>query len=446
MNSPPPATPAPTSVQNAAQLTLLAGKSLVLNTTERIKRISITDPEVADAEPVTPTQVLVHGKAPGEVTLLIWDEQEHPRSFDVRVEADVSDAAGEIKQLFPNEPIEVKASRSALLLSGHVSSEGVAKQAAMVAETYSKNVVNMLTFGVPAGQEVLLQVKFAEVDRSAVTQLGVNLFTPGSGNTIGTSSTGQFGGFTISQGNVTSTTASGVTSTTPTNQTNINLTNPLNLFLFRTDINAGLVIQALQQKNLLQILAEPNLIAANGKESSFVAGGEFPFPIVQPGQGFTAVTIQFKEFGVRLKFTPQILPNGNIHLRVAPEVSQLDFTNALTISGFTVPALSTRRADSEFELQDGQSFVIAGLMDNRVTNIASKVPGLGDIPILGNFFKSKNAQKSKTELMVLCTATVVSPGAIAPPLPKFPAPFLDKDKFDQGKPAVVPKPPAGGGK
>ena len=177
----------------------------------------------------------------------------------------------------------------------------------------------------------------------------------------------------------------------------------------------------MQQKNLLQILAEPNLIAVNGKEASFLAGGEFPYPIVQPGQGFNAVTIQFREFGVKLKFTPVIMPNGNIHLQVVPEVSQLDFSNALTISGFTIPALSTRRAQTEFELQDGQSFVIAGLMDNRVTSVASKIPGLGDIPILGNLFRSKSLQKNNSELMVLCTVHRVSPSAQTPAGPKNPS-------------------------
>jgi pilus assembly protein CpaC len=200
----------------------------------------------------------------------------------------------------------------------------------------------------------------------------------------------------------------------------------------------GAVIQALQQKNLLQILAEPNLIAVNGKEASFLAGGQFPFPVVQPGQGFTAVTITFKDFGVSLKFTPVIMPNGNIHLKVAPEVSTLDFTNALTISGFTIPALSTRKAETEFELQDGQSFVIAGLMDNRVTDLQSKLPGLGDLPIIGTFFRSKNTQKSTTELMVLCTVRKVSPNAQPPVLPKQPKPFLDNNKFDSSKlPALV---------
>jgi len=356
------------------------------------------------------------------------------------VDVDVSATAEEEKRVFPDEKIEVTPSRSAIVLSGHVSTEDVSKRAGMIAEAYSKNVVNVLTFGPVGAQEVLLEVKFAEVDRSAVTQLGINLFSTGAANTIGTSTTGQFGGFTIST-NSTTTSTTGSTTTTSNSATKpvINLTNPLNLFLFRSDINLGAVVQALQQKNLLEILAEPNLIAVNGKEASFLAGGEFPFPIVQPGQGFTAVTISFKEFGVRLRFTPVIMPNGNIHLRVVPEVSNLDFTNGLTISGFTVPALSTRRADTEFELQDGQSFVIAGLMDNRVTQVVNKLPGLGDLPVLGNFFKSKNAQRSKTELMVLCTVRRISPSAQPAPEPAYPKPFLDKDKFDDKKPSGAGK-------
>jgi pilus assembly protein CpaC len=422
--------------QGSAPLRVMVNKSLLINTTERLKRISVTDPSVADALVVTPTQILVHGRAPGEVSLLIWDELERSRSFDLRVDVDVSATAEEEKRVFPDEQIEVTPSRSAIVLSGHVSTEDVSKRAGMIAEAYSKNVVNVLTFGPVGAQEVLLEVKFAEVDRSAVTQLGVNLFSTGAANTIGTATTGQYGGLTVTT-NSTSTSTTGSTTTTSNTATKpvINLTNPLNLFLFRSDINLGAVVQALQQKNLLQILAEPNLIAVNGKEASFLAGGEFPFPIVQPGQGFTAVTISFKEFGVRLRFTPVIMPNGNIHLRVVPEVSNLDFTNGLTISGFTVPALSTRRADTEFELQDGQSFVIAGLMDNRVTNIVNKVPGLGDIPVLGNFFKSKNAQRSKTELMVLCTVRRISPSAQPAPPPAYPKPFLDKDKFDEQKPS-----------
>jgi pilus assembly protein CpaC len=429
--------PSPSDVSSGAPLRVMVGKSLLINTSERLKRVSVTDPAVADIDVVTPTQILVHGRSAGEVSLLIWDELERSRSFDLRVDVDVTAAAEEEKSVFPDEQITVTPSRSAIVLSGHVSDETVAKRAESIAGAYSKNVVNVLTFGPVGAQEVLLEVKFAEVDRSALTQLGINMFSTGATNTIGTVTTGQFGGFAAPKINSqASTTTAGSTTSTPPSSTQQTISDVLNLFLFRPDLQLGVVIRALQTRNLLQILAEPNLIAVNGKEASFLAGGEFPFPIVQPGQGFTAVSIQFKEFGVKLKFKPVIMPNGNIHLNVTPEVSTLDFANALTISGFTVPALSTRRADTEFELQDGQSFVIAGLMDNRVTNIVNKIPGLGDIPILGNFFKSKSLQKSNAELMVLCTVRKVSPNLQSPPGPRDPQPFLNKDTFDGKKPSA----------
>ena len=419
--------------QGSAPLRVMVDKSLLINTTERLKRISVTDPSVAYATVITPTQILVHGRSPGEVSLLIWDELERSRSFDLRVDVDVSAASDEEHRVFPEEQITVSPSRSAIVLSGHVTTEDVAKRAGELAAAYSKNVVNVLTFGPVGAQEVLLEVKFAEVDRSALTQLGSNFFSTGAGNTIGSATTGQYGGF----GPQTVTQTQGQSGPFTTSQT---VSNVLNLFLFRPDIHFGAVIEALQSQNLLQILAEPNLIAVNGKKASFLAGGQFPFPIVQPGAGFTAVTISFKEFGVKLEFTPVIMPNGNIHLVVAPEVSTLDFADALTISGFTVPALSTRKAETEFELRDGQSFVIAGLIDNRVTDIWNKVPGLGDIPILGNFFKSKSAQKSNSELMVLCTVHRISPNAETPPGPKNPQPFINDDKFDGTKGGA--KPPA----
>ena len=435
-----PASPTPTATlppqsaatQGSAPLRVMVGKSLLINTTERLKRISVTDPSIAYAQPITPTQILVHGKTPGEVSLLIWDELERSRSFDLRVDVDVSACAEEEHRVFPDEQITVTPSRAAIVLSGHVTTEDVAKRAGDLASAYSPKIINVLTFGPVGAQEVLLEVKFAEVDRTALTQLGINFISTGAANTIGTVTTGQFGGFgpqTLSpSGSNSSSTSGGGTTTTTSGQT---ISNVLNLFVFRPDINFGAVIQALENKSLLQILAEPNLIAVNGKKASFLAGGQFPFPIVQPGAGFTAVTISFKEFGVRLEFTPVIMPNGNIHLQVAPEVSTLDFANALTLSGFTVPALSTRKADTEFELQDGQSFVIAGLMDNRVTDIYNKIPGLGDIPILGNFFRSKSLQKSNSELMVLCTVRRVSPSSESVKGPDMVQPFLDNKKFDK---------------
>jgi len=422
-----------------APLRVMVGKSLLINTTERIKRISVTDPNIADPTPVTPTQILVHGRSPGEVSLLIWDELERSRSFDLRVDVDVSSLIEEERRVFPDEQITVTPSRSAVVLSGHVSTEDVAKRAGQIAEAYAKgNVVNVLTFGPVGAEEVLLQVKFAEVDRTAALQLGVNFFVPSAGHTTATTTTGQFGGTSISTSSTVTSSINGGSTTTTTNTPTppvINITNPLNIMLFRSDLNFGAVIEALQTKSLLQILAEPNLIAVNGKEASFLAGGQFPFPIVQPGQGFTAVTIAFKDFGVKLNFIPVIMPNGNIHLKVTPEVSTLDFTNALQISGFTVPALSTRKAETEFELQDGQSFVIAGLLDNRVTDVVNKMPAIGDIPILGYLFRSKNMQKSKSELMVLCTVHRVSPAQQPPPGPANPQPFLDQNKFDGHKPS-----------
>jgi pilus assembly protein CpaC len=410
--------------QASAPLRVMVGKSLLINTTERLKIVSVTDPAVASVQVVTPTQLLVHGHTPGEVSLIMWDDLDRSRSFDLRVDVDVSACAEEEHRVFPEEQITVTPSRAAIVLSGHVSTDEVAKRAGELASAYSPKVVNVLTFGPVGAQEVLLQVKFAEVDRSALATMGVNFVSTGAANTVGSTTTGQFGGVgtqtvsqTVGQGGPFTATSS--------------LSNVLNLFLFRPDIHFGAVIEALETKNLLQILSEPNLIAVNGKEASFLAGGQFPFPIVQPGAGFTAVTISFKEFGVKLVFTPVIMPNGNIHLKVAPEVSTLDFTNALVISGFTVPALSTRKAETEFELQDGQSFVIAGLMDNRVTDVYNKIPGLGDIPILGAFFRSKSLQKSNSELMVLCTVHRVSPSTEPPALPKDPKPFIDNSTFDK---------------
>jgi pilus assembly protein CpaC len=215
----------------------------------------------------------------------------------------------------------------------------------------------------------------------------------------------------------------------------------LNLFLFRPDLNLGATIQDLQERNILQILAEPNVMTETGKEASFLAGGEFPFPVVQPSGGTSVVTIQFREYGVRLTFTPTIMENGIIHLKVRPEVSALDYSNSVTIAGFTIPALSTRRVESEMDLSDGQSFAIAGLVDDRVTTLLSKVPGIGDLPVIGQLFRSKSFTKSKTELLILVTPRIVKPlsAGEVPAGPKFPTPFLAPDKMDgTSQPAAKP--------
>src|SRR5208337_3879396 len=251
-----PSTPASSQsvTAGAAPLRVMVGKSLLINTTERLKRVSVTDPSVADALVVPPTQVLVNGLSPGEVSLLIWDELERSRSFDLRVDVDITAATEEMHRLFPDEQINVTPSRSAIVLSGHVTTEDVSKHAGALASAYSKNVVNVLTFGPVGAEEILLEVKFAEVDRTALTQMGVNLFMPGLGNTIATSQTGQFGSVSVTQTPASVTSTSSSTTVTPAT-TSTTISNFLNIFVERTDINLGAVIEALHQKNLLQILA-----------------------------------------------------------------------------------------------------------------------------------------------------------------------------------------------
>jgi pilus assembly protein CpaC len=423
--------------QEPTTLRLFSGRSLVINSPQALKRVSVSDPTIASAVVISPNQVLINGLAPGRTSLLLWNEREQPNAYELQVELDISSLRDTMAQVFPKENIQVSQSGTSIVLTGTASSKDVADRANALALTQTKSVVSLLAvLQESSGGEVLLQVRFAEVDRSAIEQLGINFFSTGIGNTPGAVSTGQFSPPSVS-GNVTSS----IPGRIPGFQSSFALSDLLNIFIFRPDLNLGVTIRALQQRSVLQILAEPNLLALNGREASFLAGGEFPFPVVQSSAGLNAITIQFREFGVRLKFTPNILSDGTIRLKVAPEVSSLDFANALTISGFLVPALSTRRAETEVELRDGQSFAIAGLLDNRLTTIASKVPGLGDIPILGKLFRSRSNNRSNTELLVMVTPRLVrplAPGQV-PPLPTFPKPFLDKERFD-GKMGETPPP------
>jgi pilus assembly protein CpaC len=424
----------PTAQEPPAELHVLVGKSVILNSPQILKRVSVSDPTIAAAVTISPTQVLLNGLAPGKASLILWNEQERPMAYDLQVELDVVGLRDTIAQLFPNENIQISQSGASIVLTGTASTKDVADRALAIAQTQSKSVVNLLAvLQVSSGGQVLLQVRFAEVDRAAVQQLGINILSTGAANTPGAVSTGQFSPPSV--GSVKGTIPAAIEGTATT----FSLGDLLNIFLFRPDLNLAVTIRALQQNNVLQILAEPNLLALNGREASFLAGGEFPFPVVQGGTGVTAVTITFKEFGVRLKFAPNILSDGTIRLKVAPEVSALDFTNGLTVSGFAVPALSTRRAETEIELRDGQSFAIAGLIDNRLTENASKIPGLGDIPIIGKLFRSRSVNKSKTELLVMVTPKLVrplAPGQV-PTMPDFKKPFLDNNKFD-GKSGEAP--------
>jgi pilus assembly protein CpaC len=433
-----PAAQEPTPAANQAQdssepqaLHLLVGRSLVITSPSRIKRVSLADPDIAEALVVSPTQVLVNGKKPGGVSLLIWDETDQSQAFEVSVDIDVLGLSQKIHEVFPSENVHIDTSKDVVILSGKISSSVVADKILEVVKGAAPKVTNMMEVPPPPTGEILLQVRFAEVDRSALTQLGVNILSTGLGKTIGSISTNQFGG--TGSWNISDTfPVRGPQPNTGESFSTSQVASALNIFLFNPNIHLGVAIQALQSKNLFQILAEPNLMTESGKEASFLAGGEFPYPIVQSVGGGAAsspaISVTFKEYGIRLSFTPILMADGTIHLKVKPEVSTLDYSNAITLSGFTLPALSTRRVESDMNLADGQTFAIAGLVDNRVTEIMSKIPGIGDIPILGKLFQSKSLNKSKNELLVIVTPHVVRPLAPdqVPHGPNFPQPFLDQ--------------------
>jgi pilus assembly protein CpaC len=312
----------------------------------------------------------------------------------------------------------VQSSRDSVSLTGRVASKDVSDRAAALAGSYGKTIVNNLQLPVaPVEKQILLRVKFAELDRSTSTQFAVNFVNTGAGNTVGRVTTGGF----PAPGATTITGTGGVAA-----NSTFSISDALNIFAFNPNLNLGVLIKALQQQNLLQILTEPNLVTTNGKEASFLEGGEFPVPILQGGANSGAVTIQFREFGIRLTFNPTVTPNNTLRLYVKPEVSSLDFSNAVSFNGFTIPALSTRRMETNIELGDGQSFVIAGLIDNRVTETFAKIPGLSALPVLGNLFKSKELDKNKTELVVIVTPEItvpMQPGE-AKPGPAMPRDFL----------------------
>ena len=426
----------PPTVADATDIDLLVGRSTILNVGAPIARVSLTVPEVADAMVTAPQQLLIHGKTPGTISLFVWDRAGGIKTYEVNVRRDLKQLIEQMTHLFPGEPISVVGSGKDVILSGTVTSKYVIDKAVDVAAGYvdkKENVVNLLKQqeGI-ASNQVMLRVRFAEVSRSALQELGVNLFTGPNGfrDYIAQSSTQQF-----SQINYDELTRSSIQGpehwgggrdTVDATGGKFTFSDLLNLMVFNNRYSVGALIKALQAKGLFQSLAEPNLIALNGKEASFLAGGEYPYPVSQPSSGGNSVTIQFKEFGIRLSFTPTVLNGDLINLKVRPEVSSLDFGNGLSIGGFRVPALSTRRTETEVELQDGQTFAIAGLMNNTVATTMSKIPGIGDIPVLGYLFKSRSYSKSQTELVVMITPQIVRRGStgVSSGLPTITEPYL----------------------
>ena len=416
-------------------LHILAGQSVFITTVSRLKRVYVSDPLVVDSFTSSPRQIVVTGKTPGVSSLILWDEAGNWATYWVSSDVNVGTLQKEIREALPNDNIHVEGQQDRVSLSGTVWSDASAGAAVKMASLYTKNVVNSVVVRQAHESQVKLKVQIIEIDRSKLAQFGINLFSQGKNTSNVT--TGQF------PSTQTYTPGSGTGPATLTS------TNPLNVLFYNFDVNFGLTLQDLQNKNIAQILAEPTITTLNGQKASFLAGGEFPFPVVQGSSGgLTSITIQFRPYGVKVDFTPLVNDDGTIQLKVAPEVSALDYTNAVTISGYTVPAISTRRAETQVELRNGQSFAISGLLDHRTTDIFSKMPGIGDIPVLGQLFRSKNVNHSTVELMVVVTPMVVDPltDMASPAIPKLPVPLLDPLQFDQkpGKPKPATQPAAGG--
>ncbi len=406
---------------DSVNLQVAAGRSLVIDYAGDIGRIAASNPDVADAVAVSSREVLVNARIPGTATIVIWSKDGLRTLYGITVEQNLDPVRQLLKKTFPDCDIEAQGARDSLSLTGVVPSQAVSDRAAALVAPFAKAVVANLRV-VPPGPEkqVVLRVKFAELNRNAVTSLGVNLLSTGAANTPGYVSTGQFQSATLDQIQ-TPVAGSGVPAVSK-----FNISDALNIFAFRPDLNLGMFIKALQNQGVLQILAEPNLVTTNGKDASFLVGGEFPVPVVQGGANAGAVTIVFKEYGIRLTFQPHITEHNTIRMYVKPEVSTIDLTNAVLYSGFTIPALASRRMETNIELGLGQSFVIAGLIDQRVTEQLSKIPGLASIPVLGALFKSRNEQKSATELIVMVTPEIATPVSRVDleALPEMPRKFL----------------------
>ena len=368
-------------------VTVSAGASALLVYDGAVERFSIGETSIADAVAVSPREVLINGKKLGTTSLLVWDKAGIVRIYSVEVTADAPALERYLRLLFPRDSIDVSASGSTVTLSGRVGSAGVNAQAVSIAKATGATVVDRLQ--APPGRQILLQVQFAEVNRSAAKEMASMLtavnpdrLTSVDNDTIETVSDGL-----------------------------------MRLFLGNANAQFNAVIRALRARGEFKSLAEPNLLTLPGQEASFLAGGEFPYPSVQSGSQSGAITITFKEFGVRLRFTPTLTEGGSIRLHVAPEVSSLDFANGLTLNGFQIPSLLTRRAETDVELRDGQHLAIAGLMDNSWTKDVTRIPILGDIPVLGEFFRSSAAQQKRTELLVVVTPRLVDASDKAPALP-----------------------------
>jgi pilus assembly protein CpaC len=445
----PPAPPVEGAVGvelEATPVTLLVGRSTVIDTGSPIARVSLTSADIADALVTSPSQLLLNGKTPGTISMFVWQRGGALRRYEIAVQRDLARLEERLKELFPNEAIEAHSNGRQIVLSGTVPDKDVAARVVDVAAGYVERREDVVTLlALPPVQparsnQVLLRVRFAEVSRSALTELGVNFFTGPTGikNTLGRVGTQQFPSANFQEIEW-SKSSSDFGAPVDSASGSFTFSDFLNFFVLSEKYDLGLLLRALQNRGLFQSLAEPNLVAESGKEASFLAGGEFPIPIAQGSGANIGISVQFKEFGVRLTFTPTVI-GERVHLKVRPEVSVLDFNNAVVFSGFRIPALTTRRTETELELANGQTFAIAGLMNNSMTQTLSKVPGIGDIPILGYLFRSKAARKDQTELVVMITPQILEQGSfgVTDRLPRLQEPYLPRLQDNES----LPTPPA----
>jgi pilus assembly protein CpaC len=378
---------------------VLVGQSRVINFDRPVGRFSVSNPEIAEAVLITPDQVLVNGKAFGQVNFIAWEQTGGQfLVFDVYVRANLSLIDSQIRALFPKEDIRLSQANGSVVISGSVKDSNTAAQVQSVVEAANFKTVNMLTSPTSNASQIQLEVRVAEVNRNKLRDYGTSFYSVPQGGTTG---------YVNSGGGPTSVDKATIGQTAAALE---GLIQPaLNLFLFNRQISTAAMLRVLRQEGAFRELAEPNLIAMNGQQASFLAGGEFPVPVLQTGNGNNGITIIWKEYGIRLNFKPTIIDEDHIRLELEPEVSTIDFNNGVRFNGFVVPALRTRRAKTGVELRDGQSFALAGLLDNSETKTLSRIPIVSDIPVLGALFKSKTFEKKETELMFFVTAHMVKP-------------------------------------
>ena len=417
------------SAAPAETLHVTVGQSLMVHGAGPLRRIFVGNPAVLESFSSSPEEVVLTAKAAGVSSLILWDTTGASTMYTVSADLDPAGMRTSLSELYPGQTISVAGVEDRLALSGSVPTAEMADAIAKLALMYTKNVANGLRVVPVHGKQVRLKLRIVEVDRTKLEQFGVNFFV-GQGGNVGSIGTQQF--------------ASALNLATAAGGNTVTASDPLNLFVYNFTHGIGVTLKDLERQNVLQVLAEPTLTTLSGTPAKFLSGGEFPFPVVEgtPGVG-EAITIQFRPYGVRVDFTPVVNEDGTIRLKISPEVSTLDYANSVSISGFTIPAIATRRAETEVELRDGQSFALSGLLDHRTTEALAHLPGIASVPILGQLFRSKDNQHSVTELVIMATVEVVDPlhDPAAVPEPKMAVPNLGAGAFDRelNKDAFLPK-------